>query len=162
MLISYGIIGFFLNRAVLRPQENRLAACKEEKNRVEYEYLKLKNTPEFVSVVGKTVGLAQKTLSEFSWLQEECDPNLLCFKRVSEAADNAGVAFVRFERLDAQETTKYYVWKADFQGPFYRVCDLLRALEEDPRYLKIDAIEVQSGEEAPLVRTTILGIRHME
>jgi len=161
MLASYALVAFFIGR-VVAPQVKLLEECRGEKNRIEYDYLRLKNSPGFVATVGETVLSAKDTLAEFEWLHEGYDPNLRFFERVSVAAERAGAVFTRLERLDNRKDLKYYAWNADFQGRFNNLCGLLHALEEDPRYLRIDTISVQPGEEAPFFTVTILGIRYLE
>lgn len=161
MLISYALLAFLLSR-LIAPQMQLLEKYREEKNRIEYDYLRLKDSPTFVAQTQQTVLEVKETLDGFEWLRKGYDSNLLFFQKITQDAEKAGALFLQFERTAQKEDPKYFSWKINFQGEFKNLSNLARILEESPYYLRIEEISLQPREGLPLFTVTILGIRNLE
>ena len=149
IILSYIIVIVVFYVFVLLPQKNLIIKYKIEKNLVEYNYFKVKNSPQFLNSIRQTVLLAENKIKNFEWFNSSDDPNFTLFQYLAEKSEKHGLEFVLLERdLKAEKKKKpYYIWKAKFIGHFPQLLEFLYDIETEKKYLRVDEIEIFPGEE---------------
>ncbi len=149
MLLSYALMGILFLWLVLAPQRREIAKMKVERNRVEYDWSRMKNSSNFFQRIASTIEQASLTVERFHWLDAGYDPNLVFFDYVSSLAERSGLQFVEMVQAaatDEKEKARYLFWRVGCQGTFGNVVRFLREVENGPKYLRIEQIQMKPDE----------------
>lgn len=165
MIVSYGALWLLLNLLLIKPQKKLIEQYQTEKNALEYDYIKLKNTPGLIGSLEDAVTKAKARTDSFEWLTG-VDPNLDFYEYVSGLAEKNGLLLLQMKKLEqapGEKSDKYLAWDVGFSGSFQNILRFLHEMENGTRYLKIDKMEIKPAESGGSVFTfTILGLKKLE
>ncbi|MCX7704835.1 MAG: hypothetical protein N2115_01070 [bacterium] len=161
MIVLYGGTWFILNNFVMQQQQKILKEYKEKKAKLEYDYLRIKNYPEYVKSIQSIINYGKDKLNRFTWLNTGYDPNLVFFKHISALARKAGIQIISLNLAD-RDNDKYYFWDVSFQGNFSGIFNLIRDIESSQKFLKIESAEITKSENAVGITVKISGIKKLE
>ncbi|MCM8767458.1 MAG: hypothetical protein NC921_01570 [Candidatus Omnitrophica bacterium] len=146
VILSYVFVIILFWVIIFIPQKNQIIKNKIEKDLLEYNFLRIKNNPTFFESIGKTLKIAENLISNFEWLTYSDDPNLAFYEHIANLSNKTGVEIVSIKNtLDNSEI--YYSWEVRLKGDYKNFIDFIYKIETDEKYLKIEEIEVLTGEE---------------
>ena len=161
MLILYGGTWLIINNVVIKQQHRILQQYRDEKESLEYDYMKLKNYPDHINTIRKTIDNAGNKLDRFLWINKGYDPNLMMFQHISLIAEKSNLQIMDFQPAD-RDNEKYYTWSVSCKGTFPGILNLVNGIENSSRFLKIESIEITSLEDGISVSLKVSGIRTLE
>lgn len=144
--VSYIFLFSFLYAFIIIPQKNKITKMKTEKELIEYNYLKLKNSPKFFNEIKSTINIANDKIKNFEWLNYGDDPNLLLYEYIDGIATKNGLEIIELKR-DEKNDEIYYRWNLKLRGDYGKLVYFIYNVEKGEKYLKIEEIEVVPGEE---------------
>ncbi len=160
MIVLCGGTWFVLNNVVLKQQHKALAEYRDEKAKLEYDYLRIKNYPDYTETIKKSLERANAKLDEFLWLSDGYDPNLTLFRHIAFIADASGVQITGFQPFDRGDE-KYYIWDISFKGDISGVLRLINGIERSRKFLRIESVEIGKSEDGISVILTISGLKKL-
>ncbi|MGB9642472.1 MAG: hypothetical protein ACP5JO_04270 [Candidatus Ratteibacteria bacterium] len=161
MVILYGCTWFVINDIVIKQQQRILQQYSEEKASLEYDYMKLRNYPDYMITIKKTMDEATNKLNRFFWINNGYDPNLMVFQHISSIAEKFNLQITGFQPAEKADD-KYYTWNVSFSDNFPNILKLINSLESSQKFLRIDSVEITSLEDGISVNLTISGIKKLE
>ncbi|MCM8807223.1 MAG: hypothetical protein NC926_04615 [Candidatus Omnitrophica bacterium] len=130
---------------VFIPQRNQIFKYKTEKNLLEYNYLKLKNNPQFLRSIKDLVEIAENKIYNFEWFTFYDDPNIALYDYLENLSSQAGIEIISIKGIP-DKNELYYLWEVKLQGDFKNFVSFVYLIETGKKYLKIEEIEIISGE----------------
>lgn len=161
MAVLYGCTWIILNSVVMQQQKKLLKEYREKKEKIEYDYLRLKNYNDYVQTMQETINQAKIKLNRFYWLNSEYDPNLLFFQHISSLAEKTGVQIINLQPVD-RNNERYYFWNVSLKGTFSGIFSLINEIESSGKFLKIESIELTNTNEGIEVTLKVSGIKKLE
>jgi len=161
MIVLYGGTWFILNNFVMQQQQKMLKEYREIRAKLEYDYMRLRESPEYVQTIQKTINYAKEKINGFIWLNSDYDPNLLFFQHISSLAEKAGVQIVSIQPVD-RNNEKYYFWNVALKGSFSDILHLIKNIESSQKFLKIESAEITNAEDGLEITIKISGINKLE
>ena len=163
MLLSYVMIWMVLYKFFLLPQAEMLRSYQQEEEALEYDYRRLTSSSEYIDSVRNTVVSAQETVRRFDWLNEGYDPNLVFLEHVSQMSDLSSLKLVEMVEIQksAKDTMSYYTWNVAFVGNFGGILNFLNEIENSPKFLKIEKIEIMPRKEGTVINIVITGLKKL-
>ncbi|HOL66750.1 MAG TPA: hypothetical protein PKX93_04745, partial [bacterium] len=147
MLVSYGIIWFSFHCCFLQRHQQKIKLLKEEKEQLDYDYLRLKKSPLFLSKVVQTVEEARAKVRQYTWLSDSPDPNLDFFQYISDILKKNRLVLQELRPAESEKgDTPYFAWTVRVEGNYQDMVRAVAAVEKGGRYLKITQIEITPGE----------------
>lgn len=162
IIISYLFIISLFFVALFIPQKNQIIKYKTEKNLLEYNYLKIKNNPNFFKSIEKMVEMAENKVYDFEWLNYSDDPNLTIYEYLEELSKKTGMEIISVKNSD-KKNDLYYLWEVELSGNFKNFIYFINTIETEKRYLKIEEIEILSSDkENDFFKLKIAGIKKVK
>ncbi|HOK79566.1 MAG TPA: hypothetical protein PK303_02610 [bacterium] len=161
MLVLYGSTWLIINNIVIRQQQTILQQYRNEKTSLEYDYMKLKNYPDYVNTIRKTINNAGNKLNQFLWINTGYDPNLMVFQHISSIAERLNLEITGFQPAEKVDE-KYYTWNVSCKGNFSGILSFINGIETSQKFLKIDSVEITSFEDGISVSLKVSGIKKLE
>ncbi|MCX7917343.1 MAG: hypothetical protein N2589_04370 [bacterium] len=159
IIISYIFIIVLFLVLVIIPQKNQIIKYKTEKELLEYNYLKIKNTPSFFNAIERTIKIIEDKINNFEWLNFSDDPTLTVYEYLEKLSSKSGNEIISMKKAE-NKSDQYYVWEIKVHGNFSNFISFLYDLENGNKYLKIEEIEILSGEkEKDFFNLKIAGIK---
>ncbi|HOK56734.1 MAG TPA: hypothetical protein PKV21_09285 [bacterium] len=162
VIISYlFVIGIF-TVIIFIPQKNQIVKYKTEKDLLTYNYLKIKNDPEFFQTIKKTIDFAEDKIYNFEWLNYTDDPNLAIYEYLEEITPKEFIEIISVKKEEIPSDL-YFFWEVKLMGSFKGFFYFINRLESGRKYLKIEEIEVLEGEnEKNIFNLKIAGIKKVK
>ncbi len=158
-IISYVFIWFCLGSCLLQHKVQKIQKLKEEKEQLEYDYLRLKKSPLFLEKVGKTAVEVQEKVLQYTWLANSLDPNLSFFEYISDILSRNKLVLQEMNEVKDEESgKKYFIWTVRVEGRYQNMIKAVNELERGKRYLKITRIDITPGEKT-VFNLTVLGLK---
>lgn len=165
MLFSYILIWIVYYTFIYTNQKEKLLKLKEEKEMVEFNYLKIKIAPGFVNDMEKVVEKGKKKVRNFEWLSNSQDPGLALYNYLYPLCQQNNISFIEMENIENVRKLKlkerYFVWKIELSGSFLNLLKVIDKIENGEKYLRIEEIKIKSPWEGEKIiyDLTILGIK---
>jgi len=160
LAVSYALVWMIFNILLVNPQRRTLAGFRQKKARIEYDFLKIKNTPQFIAEVAGMVQAAEAKRASFLWLTETGDPNLALFDHLSRLAEQRHLVLAQMQRKESVnpggKKTPYFFWQVRFEGTVLNMMLLMDDIENSPHYLKITELDLAPGEDGKALFTIII------
>ncbi len=165
MFFSYVLICVFYYAFIFTSQKEKLFNLKKKKDTIEFNYLKIKITPEFVNDMEKTLRIGENKVKNFEWLTISSDPGLALYNYLYPICQENNLTIIGMENIENYKKIKlkdkYFVWQIELSGNFLNLLKAIDKIENGEKYLRIDTIEIKSPWEGEntVYDLTILGIK---
>ncbi len=162
MVLSYVLAGILIYRVFIAPQNKTIEDCNAEKARIEYDYMKITSSPEFVRSLDRAVSTASARTRDFIWADAEpgIDAGLVFYNYVYGMSKKAAVELLHVlssdGRSSARRTQKdnlYYTWNVKIAGGFPDVLYMINEIEYGRKFLAIEEINITRGRDADSIHT---------
>jgi len=161
MVILYGGTWFILNNLVMRQQHKILQQYREQKKMIEYDYLRIKNYPDYMSTIQSTIDYAKNKLGQIFWVNNGYDPNLNFFQHIASIGEKSGVSILSLHPVE-NKNTGYFTWDVSLNGNFNNIMKFINEIEISPKFLRIESIEINNADTGITASIIISGIKKQE
>ncbi|MCM8825080.1 MAG: hypothetical protein NC937_02865 [Candidatus Omnitrophica bacterium] len=161
MIVLYGGTWFIANNFVMKQQQETIKQYRDLKAKLEYDYLRIKNYPDYVKAIQSTLNTARKKVEKFVWLNSGYDPNLLFFQHMSALAEKTGAQILNLQPVE-RNNERYYIWNVSLRGAFLNIKNLIKEIESSEKFLKLESIEIATTEDEIEINLRISGIKKLE
>ncbi|MCM8821224.1 MAG: hypothetical protein NC831_00180 [Candidatus Omnitrophica bacterium] len=161
MIVLYGSTWMIANNFIMKQQQETIKEYRDIKAKLEYDYLRIKNYPEYVRIIQTTIKNARNKIERFVWLNSGYDPNLLFFQHVSTLSEKTGIQIVNLQPVD-RSNEKYYFWNVSLKGNFLNIVNFIKEIESSEKFLKLESIEITNVEGEIEITLRFSGIKKLE
>ncbi|MCM8815679.1 MAG: hypothetical protein NC931_06865 [Candidatus Omnitrophica bacterium] len=161
MIVLYGGTWFIANNFVMKQQQETIKQYRDLKAKLEYDYLRIKNYPDYVKAIQSTLNTARKKVEKFVWLNSGYDPNLLFFQHMSALAEKTRAQILNLQPVE-RNNERYYIWNVSLRGAFLNIKNLIKEIESSEKFLKLESIEIATTEDEIEINLRISGIKKLE
>jgi Tfp pilus assembly protein PilO len=167
MILSYILAVGLVHIFIILPQKKTVDGFRDEKNRIEYDYMRLKS-PKFIDLLDSTIDTAVIKTQNFFWLDSEknTDAGLVFYNYIYDMTKKAGTELLEVSTLERQsgkkESENYYTWNVKVTGSFNDVVDMIDEIEHNKRFLTLEEITITRGkreDEKVLYDLVLLGLK---
>ncbi len=170
MLLSYIVVSQLVHNFLIVPQNKTIAKCKDEKARVEYDYMMITATPEFINSLDNVIKEANKKTENFTWTDGQgIDAGLTFYNYIYTMAKKANLDLIQVSTVERRSGSKssskdklYYTWKVLLTGGFPDVLSMIDSIERSQRFLVLEDITIirdKDADEGARYDLTFLGIK---
>ena len=151
MIPSYIFIALLANHFLILPQNKMIEQFKQEKEKVEYDYMSI-TTADFINSLDKVIKESNIQIENFSWVDsKDIDPTLNFYNYIYTKAKEANLDLVKISILDYYfekkdpKAKQYYVWNVQFTGNFSNVLSMINIVENNQKFVRIEEIKITAG-----------------
>jgi len=160
MIVLYAGTWLIFNDVVLKQQHRTLDEYKNQRAKLEYDYLRIKNYPDYIETIKSSLQQANTKLKDFLWLTDGYDPNLVLFRHIVSIADSSHIEIIGLEPIDKNDE-KYYYWNISFKGDISGILRLINGIEKSRKFLKIESTEISKSEDGISVVIIVSGLKKL-
>ena len=108
MVLSYIVAGLIIHTFLIIPQNNTMAKLKYEKTRIEYDYIKITSSREFIVSMDNTIKNAHNQVMNFTWTDsEQVDAGLNFYNYIYTMAKKANLELIYVSMIKPRSDTYY-------------------------------------------------------
>jgi hypothetical protein len=151
MVLSYIVVAVLVYNFILIPQKSTIEEYRVEKSRIEYNYMKITSSPEFINSLDETIEMAAAQKRNFIWVESEnIDAGLTFYNYVYMMTKKANLDLLQVSVLEGQSARRqkeklYYAWNVKTAGSFPDVLYMISEIEHSKKFLILEDITITEG-----------------
>jgi len=165
MFFSYILIVVAYYAFVFTKQREKILKLKEKKDTIEFNYFKIKISPDFINDIEKILRRGKDKIKNFEWLANSSDPGLALYNYLYPICQKNNLSIIEMENIENFRKIKlkdrYFIWQVELSGNFLNLLKVIDKIENGGKYLRIETIKIKSpweGENA-VYDLIILGMK---